>query len=371
MTTLREKIVDLSKRFLAIPTAPFREHQIRDFIVDFCNARNIAIKTDDAGNLIAVYGARYKNTMFAFEAHMDHPGFIAEKDSVRNRLTAFFYGGVNKEYFKGSKAVFFTENGPVKAIVTKTEFEKQFPRRRCWLKTEGAVPAGTLGMWDLPACRIRGDILYSRACDDLVGCISVLALLDELHRRRIQKKVIAVFTVAEEGGLHGVKHLCVNRSIPKNINLIAIETSSELPSAKIGDGVVIRVGDRLSIFTPGLTAFLTDVAGQLKTRDKQFQYQRKLMDGGMCESSIYNRFGYTNAAVCIPLGNYHNRNSKTKKIAAEYVSLSDLENMVKLFLEVVKNGEQAKSFLKNTPPTYKHTTGQLGEFFYHEQKTTS
>jgi len=223
-------------------------------------------------------------------------------------------------------------------------------------------------MWDLPACRIRGDRLYSRACDDLAGCISVLSLLDELHRRRIRKKVMAIFTVAEEAGFQGAIHLCVKKRIPKNTNLIAIETSSELPTAKIGDGVVIRVGDRRSIFTPGLTAFLTDTAQTLLSRDKTFQYQRKLMDGGVCESMVYNRFGYTNAAVCIPLGNYHNRNRKTKKIAAEYVSLSDLENMVKLFVAIVKNSEKAKHLIKNTPPTYKHTTGKLGEFFYHQQK---
>ena len=364
MVSLREKIVDLSGRFLAVPTAPYREQRIREFIIDFCQRRSLRCKQDDVGNLIVTYGGAYKNTVFAFEAHMDHPGFIAEKDSVQNRLTALFYGGVNKEYFKGSRAVFFTEHGPVKATVTKTEFEKQVPRRRCWLRAEGPIPAGTPGMWDLPACRIRGDRLYSRACDDLVGCISVLSMLDELHRRKIRKKVMAIFTVAEEVGFQGAIDLCVNKAIPKNTKLIAIETSSELPTAKIGDGVVIRVGDRQSIFTPGLTAFLTDAARQLQSKDNAFQYQRKLMDGGTCESTVYSRFGYTNAAVCIPLGNYHNRNRKTKKIAAEYVSLSDLENMVKLFLTVVKNSEKAKDFLNVNPPEYKHTTGKLGEFFW-------
>lgn len=366
MTTLREKIFHLSKQFLAIPTSPFREHRIREFIVEFCRQRSLKYNQDDAGNLIVTYGSDYKNTVFGFEAHMDHPGFIAEKDSTRNRLTALFYGGVNEEYFKGSHAVFFTENGPVKAVVTKTEFEKQVPRRRCRLQTEGPVPAGTLGMWDLPACRIRGDLLHSRACDDLVGCISVLAMLEELHRRKIRKKVLAIFTVAEEVGFQGTIHLCVNKHIPKNTKLIAIETSSELPSAKIGDGVVIRVGDRRSIFTPGLTAFLTDTAQNLKSHDKTFQYQRKLMDGGTCESTMYNRFGYTNAAVCIPLGNYHNHNRKTKRIAAEYVSLSDLENMVKLFIDIVKKGSQSDRFLLQSPPAYKKQPGKLGEFFYRE-----
>ncbi|MHC4927672.1 MAG: M20/M25/M40 family metallo-hydrolase, partial [Planctomycetota bacterium] len=211
---------------------------------------------------------------------------------------------------------------------------------------------------------IRGDRLYSRACDDLVGCVSVLALLDELHARKIRKKVQAVFTVAEEAGFQGAKHLCLTKQLSKRANLVAIETSSVIPSAKMGDGVVVRVGDASSIFTPELTAFLTATARDLKSKDKSFQFQRKLMDGGSCESTVYNQFGYTNAAVCIPLGNYHNQNQRTGRIAAEYVSLSDLENMVKLFIAIIKKSERADKFLKAESPKLKKKTGQLGEFFY-------
>ena len=362
--TLSDTIHSIVKDFLKHPTAPFREHHIRNFIVNFCNARDITIKQDDVGNMVVTYGSRYKNTVFAFEAHMDHPGFIIEKDSIRNRTTAWFYGGVEDKYFKGSRVSIFTQHSTVKGTVKKVEFDKALRRRRCWLRLESCVQKGDLGMWDLPACRIRGDRLYSRACDDLVGCISILALLDELHRRRIRKKVKAVLTVAEEAGFQGVKHLCTNKTLSKNTNIIAIETSSVLPTAKMSNGVVIRVGDRLSIFTPELTDFLLDAAKRVQSRDKSFKFQRKLMDGGTCESTIYNRFGYTNAAVCIPLGNYHNRNVRTGKIAAEYISLSDLENMVKLFLAVVKNTNNVNKLLKPKAPAYKHTTGKLGEFFY-------
>jgi putative aminopeptidase FrvX len=58
-------------------------------------------------------------------------------------------------------------------------------------------------MWDIPACRVQGDRLYSRACDDLIGCVSILSLLDELHRRKVHKKVTAVFTAATRSGLAG------------------------------------------------------------------------------------------------------------------------------------------------------------------------
>jgi endoglucanase len=361
---MRERLVVLAKELLNNPTGPYREQHIRQYIIDFCRRCDLHIKQDAVGNLVVTYGRQYKNPVLAFTAHMDHPGFIIEKDAVCNRTTAWFYGGVDEKYFKGSRVDIFTDDDIVKGTITKIRFDKSLRRRHCHLKLEGEVRKGDLGMWDLPACRIRGDRLYSRACDDLIGCVSILALLDELRRRKIRKKVRAIFTVAEEAGLHGAKHLCVHKSIPRSAHLVAIETSSALPTAKMGDGVVIRVGDRSSIFTPAMTEFLLDAARRVQSRDKNFKYQRKLMDGGSCESTIYSRFGYTNAAVCIPLGNYHNRNIRTGRIAVEYVSLSDLENMVKLFLAAVKNANTIDKFLKPKPPKYKTKTAQLDEFFY-------
>lgn len=364
MNTMRERMIELARIFLLCPTAPFREQAIRDFIIDFCRQRKIRVQQDEVGNVIATYGQQYKNTVFAFAAHMDHPGFIVDADSVGKRVSGLFYGGVAEPFFKGARVKLFTADGSVKAQVTGTDFDIKKRSRKVRLKVDGDVKKGDWGMWDLPACQIRGARLYSRACDDLVGCISVLALLDELHRRKIRKKVQAVFSVAEEAGLHGAKHLCVTKKLSKRTNIVAIETSSELPSAKMGDGVVVRVGDAASIFTPQLTAFLTATARNLKAKDKTFKFQRKLMDGGCCESTIYDRFGYTNAAVCIPLGNYHNQNRKTGKAAAEYVSISDLESMVQLFLAIIKNSDGVKNFLKPKPPIFKKKTGKLGEFFY-------
>jgi putative aminopeptidase FrvX len=358
----------IAEDLLSLPTTPFREDAVRRHIADFCAKRNIAVTQDDVGNLIAVYGPQYKNTVFAFGAHMDHPGFIAAADSRAGKLDALFYGGVEEKYFKDTAVRFFTQAGRVRGTVLQTRKDKTKRGLHVQISVQGPVSKGDLGMWNLPAFRLRGDKLYSRACDDLVGCVSILALLDQLHRRRIEKKVMAVFTCAEEAGLQGAKHLCMQGTIAKNVRLVAIETSSVLPSVNMGDGVVIRVGDRSSIFTPALTAFLLDCAKRVQSADKTFKYQRKLMDAGTCESTVYDRFGYVNAAVCIPLGNYHNRNVRNGRIAAEYVSMSDLENMVRLFMAVVQNSQNADAFLNSKPPRYARQNGSLGEFFYENEK---
>ena len=358
---MKARIEKIARQLLGLPTAPFREHRVRDCIRDFCRTRGIATRTDDMGNVIATVGKTAGLPVLAFAAHMDHPGFIIEKDSKGRRTTALFYGGVEEEYFKGGRIRVFTENGEVRGRITSTTFDRKKRIKRVHLALEGDVRRGEVAMWDLPACRIRGDRLTSRACDDVVGCVSVLALLDELARRRPEGKVLGVFTVGEEAGANGAKYLAITKGIPRKARIFAIETSREMPSARIGNGVVIRVGDRARIFDPTLTRFAEHVAAGLAKRRGTFRFKRALMDGGTCEASVYQAFGYTCGAFCIPLGNYHNRDFKRKKIAAECISLDDLTNMVKLFVGLCEQAGELDALRVEAPPTYTEERRELGE----------
>src|SRR5438309_1997885 len=69
--------------------------------------------------------------------------------------------------------------------------------------------------------------------------------------------------------------------------LIAIETSAMQPYAKQGDGCVIRIGDRTSVFNSSISYFITEVAERLARKDKTFKHQRALMPGGTCEATVY------------------------------------------------------------------------------------
>jgi endoglucanase len=362
---MKDRLISIARDLLACPTAPFREFAVQSCIIDFCTRKNIHFRQDDMGNIIAVYGKRYPEAHIAFEAHMDHPGFIIEKDSRAGKTTAMFYGGVEEEYFAGTGVRVYTTAGEITGTITRTSFHPKQRIKRAWLSLKGAVNKGDTAMWDLPAFKVRGDRLYSRACDDLVGCVAILALLAELSRRRIRKRVTAVFTVAEECGLHGAKYLCMKKRLPKSMNIFTVETSKTSANAPIGDGVVIRVGDRGQIFNSPLTRFMMSAARQAKKRNPSFKHQRKLMDGGTCESSLYQAFGYCTSALCVPLGNYHNRNFKQKKIRAEYVSISDLENMVALFIEMARNADELPHYLKRQPPTYIEERRDLGERLFY------
>ena len=85
------------------------------------------------------------------------------------------------------------------------------------------------------------------------------------------------------------------------------------------------------MFDDGLTRWLSRVATHLAgPKGNRFAWQRRLMDGGTCESTAYQLYGYRSAALCVPLGNYHNM-SERGRIAVESIRLSDLVGLVRFF----------------------------------------
>ncbi|MGV3772604.1 MAG: hypothetical protein ACO1QB_06860, partial [Verrucomicrobiales bacterium] len=130
-------------------------------------------------------------------------------------------------------------------------------------------------------------------------------------------------------GFHGALALAKSRKLPKSGLIISLETSREMPPVKMGEGVIIRVGDRSSIFDSCGSRFLVETGNALAKKAKTFKFQRALMSGGTCEATAYQEYGYQTAAVCVALGNYHNC-GPDEQIGAEFVSYSDAMNMVRI-----------------------------------------
>jgi endoglucanase len=166
-------------------------------------------------------------------------------------------------------------------------------------------------------------------------------LRDELHRKPPKVPVAVLLTRAEEEGFIGALGAAIApRLLKKSDRIIAIECSAKQPHAPQGNGAIIRVGDRTSVFNSSLTYFLTQTAEKLATSDKSFKYQRALMPGGTCEATVYDIYGFTAASICVALGNYHNMDTDHKKLGPEYIDLADWKNMVKLFVAVARSAHQ-------------------------------
>jgi putative aminopeptidase FrvX len=95
--------------------------------------------------------------------------------------------------------------------------------------------------------------------------------------------------------------------------------------------VVVRVGDRATIFDPTLTAALCARAAALDG----LPWQRRLMDGGTCEASAFGASGWRASGLALPLGNYHNVADDGSGIAPEDVRVDDLLAEVRLLESLV------------------------------------
>jgi putative aminopeptidase FrvX len=331
---MHDNYLDILRSVLSLPTAPFREEAVVEHVRRFADARGLTFRRDKGGNVVLRYrktAARGRRPLrWVFAAHMDHPGFIAARRRGRT-LWARFLGSVEKRYFPGSRARFFAPDGEIAATV---ESARKSPDGiglsvRLTLDRPANVPPGTVGMWDFPPLRVRGRRLSARACDDLAGVASVLCAMDAIARRGLAADVTGLLTRAEESGFVGALVACRNRTVPHTALLVAIETSAAHVEAPLGSGVVVRVGDRMRTFDPSLTAHVDAVAKDIARHHRGFRHTRHLMPGGTCESTVYAAWGYTAAAVCIPLGNYHNR-GRRDRIAPEQIDLGDFASLVQL-----------------------------------------
>lgn len=306
-----------------------------------------------------------------FTAHMDHPAFSVERVIGPATVELAFRGGVMDDYFIGARVrAFPAAGGPVEGFIeARGDLTKPF---KSWVveldAASDALRVGDTAVWALPPAEVlptdsfgrtvEGGCLHTAACDDLAALAGALAALDELRLRAEAGERVAdvrvLLTRAEEIGFVGAIGASRDGFMPKRSRIIALENSrSFVHDSPIGAGPIVRVGDRINVFSPNLTASVAKVAELIagrgahtvaveKTAKDGWKWQRKLMAGGACEASVFCAYGYESTCVCLPLGNYHNMadldavqagsNTSPPRIARECIALRDFHGMVDLLI---------------------------------------
>jgi putative aminopeptidase FrvX len=342
-------MADILQTLCSVPTAPFAEERVVAYVREFVRRRKkLSLRADRWGNLLIELKGRGKgrHPRWVFTAHMDHPGFVAREMIDPRHLRADFRGWVKVEYVRGTSVRFFDRDREIRGTVTETTVENYDQRavpHEVIVEVEGPVAVGSPGMFDQGEGRYEEGKFYCRGCDDLGGAAACLEMLDQLHRKPPKSPVAMLLTRAEEEGFIGCIAVCKDgKLLKKTDRVVAIECSSVQPVAPQGAGVILRVGDRTSVFNSALTYFLGQQAEELKKSDSNFQWQRALMPGGTCEATVYDIYGYTAASLCVALGNYHNMDPAREQIGPEFIDVSDWKNMVKLFVRLANHGEKFK-----------------------------
>ncbi|HSI84748.1 MAG: hypothetical protein ACAI35_26750 [Candidatus Methylacidiphilales bacterium] len=320
--TLDPDLQRVATTLMACPTAPYHEQQTRAAMRSLVEGlSHTTVQEDIYGNTLVHYRRNPEpGHAFSLVAHLDHPGFVV--CTVQGKRNAQFLGGMHLRYFEGKEVIFYNTDGPealgsariVRAEAakghTKVFFDAEPPRH------------ARFGMWDLPPFRITSTRCRGRAFDDLAGCASMIALLRRLARNRAEADVCCLFTRAEEVGFHGaLASLKGSLKLPKG-PVLSIETSNAQGFAKLGAGPILRVGDRATIFTPAVTAWLELALADLGRLQTRFPYQRLLMGGGTCEGTVFQQAGFPTGAMCLALQNFHNMGPGSN-VAAEALSVQD------------------------------------------------
>jgi putative aminopeptidase FrvX len=346
----------------SLPTAAGREHRVIRWIESWVRERtDLVLRRDPAGNLVIERTdapAAADTPPLFITAHLDHPAFVIESIIIDPRtLTLGFRGGVLNPYFTNAPITLFAESRndtPVHARVTSTKAQE--PYRHCTVELEAGhtsestgLTVGDIGRWSLPPAHIENGILHTHACDDLAALAAALAAFDQLRTNPGAAHVRLLFTRAEEIGFVGAIAACKHRTMPLNARVLALENSRSFPhDSPIGAGPIVRVGDRISTFSPTLTADVAKCAESLaKSREAtpdKFRWQRKLMPGGACEASAYQAYAYDATCICLPLGNYHNMADLERVQAGdadavasaraghEFISVADFHALVDLLI---------------------------------------
>jgi endoglucanase len=341
-----QTLVDIT----ALPTASGREHRVIGAVRAWAAARpDLSIRADRAGNLVVEFLAARRDTADApplfITAHLDHPAFVVEsvipgESGAPARIEMSFRGGVMDVFFEHAPVMIHLDaegglEGRVLHATLMGRAEKSSPAGKHYVAEvheddePGAprwqdVRPGHIATWQLEPSEIDpAGVLHAPACDDLAAVAAALSAMDGLRAARAAGEPVGdvrlLFTRAEEIGFIGAIAACREGTMPRGSRVLALENSRAFPESPVGGGPIVRVGDRMSVFTAWLTAACAARAEELFATPSspgiqragaadagKRPWQRKLMAGGACEASVFCRYGYDATCLCLPLGNYHN-----------------------------------------------------------------
>jgi len=354
----------LLTQLLSHPTAPFREREVQQFAQFILRRARIPYFLDPAGNIVigcaspAAYRALLrqpnKEPVRLFIAHMDHPGFHGVRWLTSRRLLVQWHGGSPVKHLRGSCVWLANETGVVAEgrIARATLLPSRHAIDTAEILLEQPLPVAQTAASFHGGFRFRapfwraGKRLYTQVADDLIGVFAVLATALALYagKRGTQPPFLGLLTRGEEVGFVGaIAHFELDwrDRARRPIVAISLETSRTLPSALIGKGPVVRLGDRRTVFDPGYLHILSEIAAQ----ELPGRHQRRVMDGGTCEATAATAWGLPAIGISVPLGNYHNQGLEggpdcagKNGPAPEFVHLDDIDGLLKLCRGLMRPG---------------------------------
>ena len=336
---------ELLEELVKVPGVSGFEEQVREFIKGKLDAMGVESVEDNIGNLIATIGD--KGPRVVFMAHMDELGLVVTKIEKDGSLRIRKAGGIDDRVLVGRVMEIQTRKGKVTGILglkpphlmTESDDRKKvvgWEEVRVDVGTRSKQETEKLGIrvldtmvWKKDITYLGDDLVCARAVDDRAGCAILLEAVEQLKDKKLPLRLTFVWGVQEEIGLRGAK-VVAHTLDPDYFFAVDTMTSTDGPSqgetyerVPIGGGPAMRMFDSAAIASPKLRKLLEEVA-----KDNRIPLQYGT-GGGSTDGAAVQETGALMMPIGIPMRYTHS--------PVEIVSMSDLENTVKL---VVKTAER-------------------------------
>ncbi len=291
------------------------------------------ITVDAMGNLIALKKGSGNGQKVMIAAHMDEIGLMVSHITDDGFLRFTNIGGVNNMHLAGLRVQFADGTVGVIHIENRTDrsklggLDKFFVDVGADSRENSPVAVGDAAAFQ-QSFLANNDRLTAKAMDDRIGCAIAIATLQQVTDA--PHDIYFVFTVQEEVGVRGAT-TAANRIEPDVGIALDVTLTGDTPNGAklavdLGKGPAIKVKDTGMIAHQGLVKLMGE-----RAVSAEIPHQYEVLTGGSTDARAMQLAGTGAAAGCIsiPCRYVHS--------PSETVSLSDVENSVRLLLEILQN----------------------------------
>ncbi len=338
------------------------ENEPARIVMDYLKPYSDEMISDKLGSVIFVSKGEADHPKVLIAGHLDEVGFVITGIDEKTGFLKFGpLGGWWDQVLLSQRVVIRTKNGDRLGVISSkpphvlTEQEKKVVTKKedmyidigSFSKDESVDMGVRMGdpviPWSPFSIFKDGKMALGKGFDDRIGVFVMSEVIRRIKENGIRhpNTVYAAATVQEEVGLRGAK--TVAHVVAPDVGIVLeVDIAGDVPgiqphqaSTKLGDGPSLLTYDRSMIPNQPLKNFVMDLAERVKIPLQLSQSSR----GGTDAGTIHvDRAGCPSTVVSVPTRHIHTH--------VGYVSLDDVENTIKLTIELIKelDTERVESF---------------------------
>ena len=324
-----------------------REEEVRALMKELLKPSVDEIKEDKLGDVIGIKKGAKGTPSVMLAAHMDEIGLMVKNMTKEGFIQFTKIGGIDDRILIAQRVVVHTDKRPLEGIIgskpphiLKEEEKKKVIEADNLFIDVGAtskedaqkmgVRVGDPVSFDITFTRVGNDAVVGKAFDDRVGCAALVEVMRKIPS--VDCTVYAVGTIQEEVGLRGAT-IAAFQLYPDVGIAIDVTVAGDIPGVKeVEAPIKMRKGPSLTVADTGLIThpkvlrLLIDAAEESKV---PYQLESGLRGTTDAARIALAREGVPSGVISIPTRYIHS--------PASMLSLSDVENTIKLAVTAVKN----------------------------------